>query len=139
MAKTFKVTIDRFQNEKTPTSYVQTYELAHYPSQTLLEVLAEIQNRLDDTLAFRSSCEAGKCGSCAVQMNGKPALACRTMVDGNDIQIGPLPSFPVVRDLIVDREREMVMAMYSSRALPTDETGRIEAMAIFDRMREAIG
>jgi len=105
MAKTFKVTIDRFQKEKSPAADQQTYELEHYRSQTVLEVLAEIQNRLDDTLAFRSSCEAGKCGSCAVQVNGRPALACRTMVDGNDLHIGPLPTFPIIRDLIVDRER----------------------------------
>ncbi len=105
MAKTFKVEIDRYQNEATPASYVQPYELKHYPSQTVLEVLAEIQNSQDDSLAFRSSCEAGKCGSCAVEVNGKPVLACRTMVDGNDLHIGPLPNFPVIRDLIVDRER----------------------------------
>lgn len=105
MAHTFNVTIDRFQKENTPASYVQTYELTHYPSQTVLEVLVEIQNSLDDTLALRSSCEAGKCGSCAVQVNGRPALACRTVVDGNDLHIGPLPTFPIIRDLIVDRER----------------------------------
>jgi glycerol-3-phosphate dehydrogenase subunit C len=105
MTNTFKVAIVRFQGEKTPKSYVQTYELKHYPSQTLLEVLAEIQDTLDDTLAFRSACEAGKCGSCAVELNGQPVLACRTIVDGNDLHIGPLPSFPVIRDLIVDRER----------------------------------
>ncbi len=88
-----------------PTAYQQAFELEYYSSQTVLEVLVEIQNKLDDTLAFRSSCEAGKCGSCAVQVNGRPALACRTMVDGNDLQIGPLPTFPIIRDLIVDRER----------------------------------
>ena len=105
MAITFKVDIDRCDTEKTPASYVQTYELEYHPSQTVLEVLAKIQNSLDDSLAFRSSCEAGKCGSCAVELNGKPVLACRTMVDGNDLHIGPLPNFPVVKDLIVDRER----------------------------------
>jgi glycerol-3-phosphate dehydrogenase subunit C len=105
MAKTFEVKIDRYQEEQTPASYAQTYELEHYPSQTVLEVLAEIQDSQDDSLAFRSACEAGKCGSCAVEMNGKPVLACRTLVDGNDLHIGPLPGFPVIRDLIVDRER----------------------------------
>jgi glycerol-3-phosphate dehydrogenase subunit C len=105
MAHTFKVTIDRFQKEKSPAAYQQAYELEYYSSQTVLEVLVEIQDRLDDTLAFRSACEAGKCGSCAVQVNGRPALACRTMVDGNDLHIGPLPTFPIIRDLIVDRER----------------------------------
>ena len=105
MANTFKVDIDRYQDERTPELTVQTSELKHYASQTVLEVLVEIQNSQDDSLAFRSSCEAGKCGSCAVEVNGRPVLACRTMVDGKDLHIGPLPNFPVIRDLIVDRER----------------------------------
>lgn len=105
MANIFKVEIDRYDADKTPASYLRTYDLKHYPSQTVLEVLAEIHNFQDDSLAFRSSCEAGKCGSCAVEVNGKPVLACRTMVDGNDLHIGPLPNFPVVKDLIIDRER----------------------------------
>ena len=46
MAKTFKVEIDRYQDEATSASYVQTYKLKHYPSQTVLEVLVEIQNGL---------------------------------------------------------------------------------------------
>lgn len=105
MANTFEVQIDRYDPVKSPASCTQTYEVAYHPSQTVLEVLAEIQGTQDDTLSFRSSCEAGKCGSCAVALNGKPVLACRTVVDGGDIHIGPLPNFPVVKDLIVDRSR----------------------------------
>lgn len=105
MAKTFKVDIDRYDADRTPASYVRTYEVTYHPSQTVLEVLAEIQSYQDDSLSFRSSCEAGKCGSCAIELNGRPALACRTMVDGSDLHIGPLPNFPVIKDLIVDRER----------------------------------
>lgn len=105
MANTFKVHIDRFDADKTPSAYVQTYEVKYHPSQTVLEVLAEIQGYQDDSLSFRSSCEAGKCGSCAIELNGRPALACRTMVDGGDLHIGPIPHFPVIKDLIVDRDQ----------------------------------
>ncbi len=105
MAKTFKVHIHRYDADKDPAAYVQTYELLHDANGTVLEVLVRIRETLDDTLAFRSACEAAKCGSCAVRLNGRPVLACRTIIDGGDLDIRPLPNFPVVRDLIVDRER----------------------------------
>jgi len=105
MPKKFNVHIHRYDAAKTHASYVQTYELEYHSSQTVLEVLSKIHIFQDDSLSFRSSCEAAKCGSCAVEVNGKPILACKTIVDGNDLEIKPLPSFPVVKDLIVDRER----------------------------------
>ncbi|MBS1252358.1 MAG: Anaerobic glycerol-3-phosphate dehydrogenase subunit C [Anaerolineales bacterium] len=105
MADVFKVDIDRHDPDRSPASYVRSYQIEHHPSMTVLEVLAEIQGYQDDGLAFRSACQAGKCGSCAVSLNGKPVLACRTMVDGQDLYLGPLPNFLVVKDLIVDRAR----------------------------------
>ncbi|MCF8112602.1 MAG: anaerobic glycerol-3-phosphate dehydrogenase subunit C [Desulfotignum sp.] len=105
MVETFNVYIHRYDAQKDPASYIQTYELNYHASQTVLEVLTEIRNSCDDSLSFRSSCEAAKCGSCAVELNGKPVLACKSIVDGHDIHIKPLSGFPVVKDLVVDRER----------------------------------
>ena len=125
MAKRYTVYINRYDADKTPASYVQEYEVTYHPSQTVLEVLAEIQGYQDDSLSFRSSCEAGKCGSCAVELNGRPVLACRTMVDGSDLHIGPLPHFPVIKDLIVDREqyeRDFIQTVLSSGA--ADSSGQ---------------
>jgi succinate dehydrogenase/fumarate reductase iron-sulfur protein len=107
-AKSFEVHIRRYDPDREPTAYTQSYEVEYHPSMTVLEVLEEIQGYQDDSLAFRSSCRTGKCGSCAISLNGRPALACRTMVDGEDIQLEPLSNFPVVKDLIVDRERSQI-------------------------------
>ena len=53
------------------------------------------------------SCLEGVCGACAMQINGKPRLACKTFADEftGQIVLEPLPKFPVVRDLIVNRSK----------------------------------
>jgi succinate dehydrogenase / fumarate reductase, iron-sulfur subunit len=73
--------------------------------QTVLEALFYIQQRLDDSLAFRSSCRAGICGSCAMHINGKYRLACNTLVSrlkSNIVTVRPLAHMPVYKDLFVD-------------------------------------
>ena len=105
MSAAFKVHVHRYDLDREPAAYLQEYEVEFQPGMTVSEVLAEIQGYHDSTVAFRTSCQIGKCGSCAVSLNGKPKLACRTTVDGQDIHLGPLPNFPIVKDLIVDRER----------------------------------
>jgi succinate dehydrogenase / fumarate reductase iron-sulfur subunit len=71
----------------------------------LLEALFRIQDEQDGTLSFRYSCRGAVCGSCAMRVNGKDVLACRTHVEDlldKPSLLEPLPLFPVLRDLIVD-------------------------------------
>lgn len=68
----------------------------------VLDVLLSVQ-RLDPTLGFRYSCRVSMCGTCAVRVDGRPALACQTRVPtGESLTVEPLTGMPVVRDLIVD-------------------------------------
>jgi succinate dehydrogenase / fumarate reductase, iron-sulfur subunit len=57
-------------------------------------------------LAVRWNCKAGKCGSCSIEVNGKPKLACMTRLSdyapGQTIQCQPLKAFPIVKDLVTD-------------------------------------
>jgi succinate dehydrogenase / fumarate reductase iron-sulfur subunit len=59
---------------------------------------------LDGSLAFRSSCRAAVCGSCAMHINGKYRLACNTQVKslGNTVTIQPLSHLPILKDMVVD-------------------------------------
>lgn len=70
----------------------------------VLDVLIAVQQEHDPTLAFRYSCRTAMCGTCTVEMNGSPVLACRTPVRSGirRIALAPLGGLPVVRDLIVD-------------------------------------
>jgi succinate dehydrogenase / fumarate reductase, iron-sulfur subunit len=82
-----------------------TYRIRVIPGLTVLSVLIRIRDEIDGTLAFRSSCRSAVCGSCAMVINGKIDLACRTQVaafDTDTIILEPLPNFEVIRDLVVD-------------------------------------
>jgi succinate dehydrogenase / fumarate reductase iron-sulfur subunit len=71
----------------------------------VLDVLIHIKNTVDSTLAFRRSCREGVCGSCAMNIGGRNTLACThgwEEVPGKEVQIAPLPSQPVVKDLVAD-------------------------------------
>ena len=82
-----------------------TYLIDVLPDSLVLTALLRIRDEIDGTLAFRSSCRSAVCGSCAMVMNGKIELACRTQVAslGKDtIILEPLPNFEIIKDLVVD-------------------------------------
>jgi succinate dehydrogenase / fumarate reductase iron-sulfur subunit len=71
---------------------------------TVLDGLIYIKEHLDSTLAWRSSCRMGVCGSCGMFINGRPQLACQTQILElkAPVVVKPLPNFPVIRDLVPD-------------------------------------
>ncbi|MBX7076743.1 MAG: succinate dehydrogenase/fumarate reductase iron-sulfur subunit [Methanobacteriaceae archaeon] len=96
-----KVHVSRFDKEKDEKPYIETYEIEKTPEMKVLEALNLINEQYNANIAFRSSCRAGQCGSCAVRVKGNAALACKKeIVDGATIE--PL-KLPIIKDLIVDR------------------------------------
>lgn len=117
-----KFKIKRCNREK---EWFDTFEVNIKPHMSVLEALFQIQDEQDGSLAFRYSCRGAVCGSCAMLINKKHRLACRTQLSdivgehvltispygpiakpelkiGEDILIEPLPNLPVIKDLIVD-------------------------------------
>ncbi len=81
------------------------YRIKVIPGLTVLAVLIRIRDEIDGTLSFRSSCRSAVCGSCAMVINGRIDLACRTQVASfgkNTIILEPLPNFGIIKDLVVD-------------------------------------
>ena len=70
----------------------------------VLDALIYIKNEIDPTLTFRRSCREGICGSCAMNIDGGNTLACLkpTADCKGAVGIYPLPSMPVVKDLVPD-------------------------------------
>ena len=100
---TIKVT--RFDPESGGESYVDAFDVPIVPALTVLDALYYILDNVDGSLAFRASCRSAVCGSCAMYINGRYRLACNTQVSvllPGDITVSPLPSFPVIKDLVVD-------------------------------------
>lgn len=82
----------------------QAYEVEPRPMMSVLDALFWILEHDDPTLAFRFSCRAGMCGSCAMVINGREALACTLRLTHirAPVTVEPLRSLPVVKDLLVD-------------------------------------
>ena len=72
----------------------------------ILDVVHKVQAEHAGDLAVRWNCKAGKCGSCSVEINGKPRLSCMTRLNEFDenktITIQPIRAFPTIRDLVTD-------------------------------------
>jgi succinate dehydrogenase / fumarate reductase iron-sulfur subunit len=60
-----------------------------------------------DPVVWDYNCMEEVCGSCAMLINGVPRPSCSALVATLEqpIRLEPLPKFPVVRDLLVDRGR----------------------------------
>jgi succinate dehydrogenase / fumarate reductase iron-sulfur subunit len=89
----------------------------------VLDVLIYIKNKIDPTLAFRRSCREGVCGSCAMNIAGHNTIACTKGWDeiaGRTITIAPLPSQPVIKDLVPDLTNFYAQHAYVQPFLKTD-------------------
>ncbi|PSO91907.1 MAG: succinate dehydrogenase [Cyanobacteria bacterium QS_3_48_167] len=105
------------QKQNTAPS-VQTYPLDVDPENTVLQGLNRIKWELDGSLAFRKNCRNTICGSCAMRINGRSALACKEKVKNElmnelaisaaklpEITVAPMGNMPVIKDLVVDMSR----------------------------------
>ncbi len=99
--KTIRVTCERFDPGVDATSREQTYEVPFGEGLSILNVLTYIYENLDPTLAFYGCCVRGVCGRCTMMIDGRPALACTTLVQG-DVHLAPLRAKAVVRDLVTE-------------------------------------
>ena len=102
-----KFSIYRFNPEQDRKPYMQDYDVPLLDTdRMLLDVILRIK-ALDNTLTVRKSCREGVCGSDAMNINGRNGLACITRIWDlkEPVVLRPLPSFPVIRDLVVDMTR----------------------------------
>jgi succinate dehydrogenase / fumarate reductase, iron-sulfur subunit len=99
-----KFSIYRYDPDTDTGPRMQDYDIALEPTDhMLLDAILRIKMH-DDSLSIRRSCREGVCGSDAININGRNGLACITPVRSlkEPIVLRPLPSFPVIRDLVVD-------------------------------------
>jgi succinate dehydrogenase / fumarate reductase iron-sulfur subunit/fumarate reductase iron-sulfur subunit len=98
--------VHRYDPEVDDEPEFESYEVPVSNSTSVLDGLFEIQEG-GENLSFRFSCRQGVCGSCSMEINGRPRLACQTPVsdlDGGPIQVRPMYNLPIVKDLVVDMD-----------------------------------
>lgn len=99
--RTFRI----WRGDKDGGKFVD-YEEEVSEGMVVLDMVHRIQSKQANDLACRWNCKAGKCGSCSMEINGKPRLACMTRMNvfGPDetITLQPLKTFPIIKDLVTD-------------------------------------
>ena len=99
--------IRRFDPELDSAPHWDEYHLQVTEGMTILEALHTLKAQQEPTLAWRSSCRMGVCGSCGMFINDLPRLACQTQVlhlEADVVSVAPLPNYPNVKDLVPDLE-----------------------------------
>lgn len=84
----------------------QEYEVPVEEGMVVLDALHFIQANYDGDLAVRWNCKAAKCGSCSAEINGMPALTCKTRLDSlpldQPVKVYPIKTFPIIKDIVTD-------------------------------------
>ena len=109
----------------------------------VLDLIHRAQAEHAQDLAVRWNCKAGKCGSCGMEINGKPKLACMTRLNeysaGETITVQPMKTFRTIRDLVVDvswnYEQNKRIKPFKPKPKDADGNWRMAQMDV-DRIQE---
>ena len=95
--------VQRYDPDHDSSPHMQEFTVPFTNGMSVLDGLLYIKENLDNTLAFRSSCRMGICGSCGMLINKFPMLACHTPVEElktDKIEVKSLPNYPIIKDLV---------------------------------------
>lgn len=128
--RTIHLIIER-QDRNDTKPYTVEFKIPYRPNMNVIAALMEIQRNPQDAsgksvapVAWECNCLEEVCGACMMVINGKPRQACTALIDQLEqpIRLKPARTFPVVRDLVVDRSR-MFSALKKVKAwVPIDGT-----------------
>lgn len=108
---TVRLRIKRQDGPNQPARW-EDFDIPHRPNMNVIYALMQIQRnpvnaegRPTTPVVWESSCLEEVCGSCSMVINGRARQACAALVDKLEkpITLEPMSTFPIVRDLIVDR------------------------------------
>jgi succinate dehydrogenase / fumarate reductase iron-sulfur subunit len=121
----------RRQDGPDTASYWQEFKVPYTPGMNVITCLEEIRKNPVTTggtavapVVWECSCLEEVCGACSARINGTPQQACSALVEqySQPITLEPLDTFPVVRDLMVDREVMFNNLMRVKAWVPIDGT-----------------
>ncbi|ALC84805.1 MULTISPECIES: succinate dehydrogenase iron-sulfur subunit [Bacillaceae] len=102
------------QDTPESTPYWEKFEVNYRPNMNVISALMEIRQnpvnadgKATSPVTWDMNCLEEVCGACSMVINDKPRQSCSALVDQltQPIRLAPMKTFPVVRDLQVDRTR----------------------------------
>lgn len=99
--------------------YWEEFELELKPYFNITSALMDVQKHPVNLkgekvtpVAWEQGCLEEVCGSCSMLINGRPRQGCTALIDqllkatgSNTVTIAPMTKFPLVKDLVVDRDQ----------------------------------
>jgi fumarate reductase (CoM/CoB) subunit B len=120
------ITVFRYDPQEDSKSRYEEYPVAYHEGMRIWKALDNINEKERANIAWRLSCREYLCGSCTIMINGQPGLACKTAVEDGMV-LEPLPYFPIVKDLLINRDTaESRMKKLSPWLLRQDDISRRE-------------
>ncbi|MDG5786920.1 succinate dehydrogenase iron-sulfur subunit [Evansella sp. AB-P1] len=111
--KTIRLVITR-QKDHDSKPYKEEFSIPYRENMNVISALMEIrrnpinaQGEETTPVSWDASCLEEVCGACSMVINGKPRQSCTALIDHLEqpIRLEPMNTFPVSRDLVVDRSR----------------------------------
>lgn len=102
------------QDTADSAPYWEKFSVEHRPNMNVISALMEIrrnpvnsQGKATTPVNWDMNCLEEVCGACSMVINGRPRQSCTALIDQLEqpIKLEPMKTFPVVRDLQVDRTR----------------------------------
>lgn len=106
----------RIKRQDAPDSgsYWQEFKVPYKKGLNIISCLQEVARNPTDATGKKvappvwdCSCLEEVCGACTMVINGRPMQSCSTLIDNlpdGPITLEPAAKFPVIRDLVVDRQ-----------------------------------
>ncbi|MCT2535081.1 succinate dehydrogenase iron-sulfur subunit [Aquibacillus koreensis] len=119
------------QDSPDSSPYEETFEVNYRENMNIISALMEIQRNPFNAkgekttpVNWESNCLEEVCGACSMVINGVPRQSCSTLVDKLEqpIRLEPMATFPVMRDLAVDRSRMFDSLKKVKAWIPIDGT-----------------
>ncbi|UOQ94072.1 succinate dehydrogenase iron-sulfur subunit [Halobacillus shinanisalinarum] len=111
--KTITFIITR-QDDPDSSPYDETFNIPYRQNMNVISALMEIrrnpvnaEGKETTPVFWEMGCLEEVCGACSMVINGTPRQSCTALVDQLEqpIKLAPMTTFPVNRDLAVDRSR----------------------------------
>ncbi|MBW8351222.1 succinate dehydrogenase iron-sulfur subunit [Bacillus sp. IITD106] len=132
MSENKKVTfIITRQDNPESHPYEEKFVLDYRPNMNVISALMEIrrnpvnaEGKKTTPVAWDMNCLEEVCGACSMVINGQPRQSCTALVDKLEqpIRLAPMSTFPVVRDLVIDRSRMFDSLKKIKAWIPIDGT-----------------
>lgn len=128
--KTVRFIITR-QDRPDSAPYEEEFVIPYRPNMNVISALMEIRRNPVNAkgekatpVAWEMNCLEEVCGACSMVINGKPRQACAALIDKLEqpIRLEPMRTFPVIRDLVIDRSRMFDALKLVKAWIPIDGT-----------------